>query len=526
MAQGNISEFTSPVDSLHPTEVGVDAYQQAGAKANRIFTELGASHEQTGRQVAQDIGGGIKAAGQAAEDTIDYQQKSRGMATEAGLIDTAGRTWDDALKNANPGDTTTADTFKQNVLEPELENWQKGFTTQKGQEWAQSRVEAIRQHFNTVTAAGMGDLAAASVDTELRTMGNTWQTTAMRDPGQVPFLLKTASDHIETLVNATPNLTGPAAIKAKNEFALKTEQGIVKAGMVGAIQNSSNPEGTAAAWMKQYPSLIDGTEAIQIARTAKMVDRFNAASAKAAQAADRQAAKDDFEDRAAKLAASAIQPDGSRKAPADYFNNVKALALHHPGATPEKIEALYNAGQPRETETVTDPGTKLDLQNKLIAGTLTPTELVAATNDNTGHGLATKDYTALEGQRKLLEEHPLNDKGFEAATKAALASMVVPTNYSDFLQEFLPSYLKLDPKDKAAALNFSDPNSLISKTMATHEATPAQKIQFKVMQNLGQGIDTTKIAPQIPAGMSIEDAAKKYGHGAIVNKDGRLVVLP
>lgn len=276
MAQGNISEFTSPVDSLHPTEVGVDAFQQAGAKANRIFTELGASHEQTGRQVAQDIGGGIKAAGQAAEDFIDHQQLSRGIASKATIIDTLGQTWDNAVKDAaqnNPNSTTTADTFKQNVLEPELEAWGKGFTTEKGQLWYQEQADRIREHFNTVTAAGMGQLAAHGSSVDLKTAVNGWNNTAMRDPGQVPLLLDSIPKDIKALVNSYPGARGIDAVKMATDYTLQAQEGAVKGGMFGAVQKAAvdpngDPAAVAQAWLKTYPQFITEANAEHVTNIA------------------------------------------------------------------------------------------------------------------------------------------------------------------------------------------------------------------------------------------------------------------
>ena len=117
--------------------------------------------------------------------------------------------------------------------------------------------------------------------------------------------------------------------------------------------------------------------------------------------------------------------------------------------------------------------------------------------------------------------------------KGVDAALVVPTNIADFKQEFFTKYRQLDPKDRPGALVFSDPNSLISKMIAAHQPSNGDKMQYKVMQSLGQGItDPAKAAalinaPQLPPGMKVEDAVKQYGPGALVkNSRGDIVTLP
>ena len=65
---GNISTYDPPLPDIRPSEVGVEATATAAYRANRAFTELGSSIEQTGRQLGQDIGQGVKADVGAAYD--------------------------------------------------------------------------------------------------------------------------------------------------------------------------------------------------------------------------------------------------------------------------------------------------------------------------------------------------------------------------------------------------------------------------------------------------------------------------
>ena len=97
----------------------------------------------------------------------------------------------------------------------------------------------------------------------------------------------------------------------------------------------------------------------------------------------------------------------------------------------------------------------------------------------------------------------------------------MPSNGSDFRIDFTTAYLKLPPEQRAAALDFSKPNSLISQVMKTHDPSMANKIQYRTMGGAGLGL-----VPPDASGMSVADAVKKFGPGATVNYNGIPRVLP
>ena len=120
--------------------------------------------------------------------------------------------------------------------------------------------------------------------------------------------------------------------------------------------------------------------------------------------------------------------------------------------------------------------TVLDLTDRMLAGQLQPMDLVAARGTlrpGGGHMLSEKTYTAMEAQRKLLEEHPINDKGLTTALASARAAIPDVLKASDFTNDFMSKYLALPAKERPSALQFSNPNSLISQTMELHLHPPS-----------------------------------------------------
>jgi hypothetical protein len=344
MAEGNIVPYTNPNDILRPTETGVEATAQAALRSNRIFTELGATEEQTGRQLGQDVGRGITQATDAAIKYEDHRQISHGSAAEVGLVDQAMKQWDDTMKNADPNDPTLADRFKEKTLEPMLEDFQKGFTTERSQEWATTRADEIRKHFDVKTAVEVGDLAKTAFSVNVQKTGNGWADIASRSPGSVPWLLSTVPQHIKELADTSPNLKGEVARSAEIELTQKASEGIVLAGARKAIQDSPDPEAAAAAWTAKYPQYLKEGEAKQIASEARTEIRFRRVEANAAQAEQRRQNTEKFHSAANQFELSLTKEDPNTHAlvpatPENVKDKLTALA-NMPDADPSRVSAI------------------------------------------------------------------------------------------------------------------------------------------------------------------------------------------
>ena len=117
---GNISTYDPGLPDIRPSEVGVEATATAAYRANRAFTELGSSIEQTGRQLGQDIGQGVKADVGAAYDMAVHKEVAHGSAAESGLINQANDAWNSIMTDpkTDPNDPNIAANFQQKILQP------------------------------------------------------------------------------------------------------------------------------------------------------------------------------------------------------------------------------------------------------------------------------------------------------------------------------------------------------------------------------------------------------------------------
>lgn len=284
-----IKQYSAPALGLEPTETGIRATVEAGRRAGASFNEVAQAAEGVGGTFARNLGGAVKAAGDQVVAYAEHKEIAHGAAAWAGLNDRLTQQWNDIAKNADPNDPTVAQRFREGVLEPELEKYRDGFLTEGGQRFAESHVESLRNHMFQKTAADMSSLAAKAVEVNVRTTANGLSNTAMTDPSSVPHLLGSVDGMVGDMVNSAPNLKGADSAKARLDLTERMKEQIVKSGAIGAIQNSANPEKTAAEWGAKYPQYINGAELKQLEGNARQQIRASRMDRAYAEHLDKQA---------------------------------------------------------------------------------------------------------------------------------------------------------------------------------------------------------------------------------------------
>lgn len=288
----NIKTYESQVTGFRPTETGVEATAQAGRRAGTAYAEASNSVRQTaaslqrvgqetrefgsetaaaGNQFATNLEQGINYTGKVAVDMLDHQQISQGAVAYTKMMSRMTDAWNDTAKNADPNDPTVGPNFREKILEPELETFRNSFLTDKSQQWAEHRVENLRNHMTEKTTADMAMMAGRAAELNVHTMSNTMSTTAMRDPSAVPQLLKDVDATIGGMIDSSPNLKGPEAAKLRMTLLQQAKENIVKYGAIGAIQSSGNPEAALEAWMNKYgdSGFVNGAELKMLAANAR-----------------------------------------------------------------------------------------------------------------------------------------------------------------------------------------------------------------------------------------------------------------
>ena len=330
----------------------------------------------------------VAEAGDQAGQYIAHQEISHGAASFAQLHSDLTDDWNDAAKNADPNDTSIAGKFRETALEPAIDKFVSSFSTTQGQQWAENHAEALRAHMFEKQTADMTTLAGDAVTVNVRKMTNAWTNTARSDPSSVPFLLRTADSSIAGVVGTSPNLKGVDAAHIHSQVTQKAKEDIVRAGALGAIENSGDPEAAAAAFAKRYPDYVNAQEIDQFAKVAKQYNRLNQEGGKAAEAEQRRQATGQFHADANKWELSTIDESGNAVMPPDGVKQLKDMvAKYGTNADPGRVTAMVHRVQ--ELGKVLDPASAANLKR---------------TSDATERGLYTQMVLPPPGAAPMTED--------------------------------------------------------------------------------------------------------------------------
>jgi hypothetical protein len=362
----NIQQYSNPLDVPHPTETGVNAVVQSARRAGAAFNEAADAVHTVGDQNARMLSSSIRSAGAVAVDYMEHREVSHGAAAYAGLNDQLTQKWNDAVKNADPNDPEVAQRFRENVLEPELEKFGQSFFTEGAQKWAETRVQSLRNHMYEKTSADMGTLAAQSVTQNVHATRNALSNTAMTDPSSVPHLLEGIEGTVGAMVDSSPNLKGVAAAKARGELTEHMREEIVKAGAIGAIQKSGNPERTAEEWGAKYPQYISGSDLKALSANARQ--QLRAARTDAAYAD--HLAKVEAQDRSNQVEDGYLKKLYSGDPKVQSEVSTKAI-VNDPNMTPATKERMINVVEREmkpETAAATSNGNYIGILGDIRSG--------------------------------------------------------------------------------------------------------------------------------------------------------------
>jgi hypothetical protein len=360
-----LTPYTSPVDRIQPNDRGVEAQVMAGRRIGAFYNQAASEIEGAARAKATaegDVARGVASAASDAEslakqvdDYLGHREISKGAAASSQLFADLNDQWAKTAKGADPNDPSVAAKFNEQVLNPALDKFSEAYgNTPLGQRWVESHVATMRQHFFQKTAADMTTLAGEAVAVNVRQLGNASSNTAMQSPDfhTVDYLLSDVPNKVAAIVDTAPNLKGADAARARLKLTEQMQEQIIKAGAIGAISKSADPEATAEAFAKRYPQFVNAQEAQQFATSARYYKRLGESEARAARTEADHAARRDFNDKINQLEIDTAPktPGDPPNLPADYWQRLRALS-QHPGASlePGRLKIMVQNG-----ETITD----------------------------------------------------------------------------------------------------------------------------------------------------------------------------
>lgn len=332
----NIREFSAGDVQLRPSSLGTDTRaavaRRIGAFANEqagMMDDVASATRRAGNAMA----GAAETAGEQVEKYVANREISHGAAAFARKNAETVERWNETVKNADPNDPTVAAKFRES-LEGDLDKFRTGFLTTAGQKWAEAHVESFRNHMFEKTASDMSTMAGIAAQKNARETINSLSNTVKGDPSSLDYALKTLDSSIEGVVGSSPNLTGVAAAKVRDQIAEAGKDQIIKSAAFGYIQRT----GQVPAWAQEerFSKYIDGMELKRFEAAARMEQRMARSEQNQNRLMAEHTAKLDFHNKVNALEAKTIpQNDGERPTlPPGYWQAVRELQTH-PGAAQE-----------------------------------------------------------------------------------------------------------------------------------------------------------------------------------------------
>ena len=244
----NIKEYNAGALGLQIPETGIEATAQAARRAGAFYNQAGEAISNVG----QRLGSSIKDLGDAAASYITHNQKSAGAATFSLGLDGKDKEWNDILKDpkTDANDPSVANNFRSNSLEPFFQDWKKGFSTQEGQDWAEARIEAAREHFFKKTASDQGRLSGAEAINNLTSVAYRGANAAFEDSSSLDLHLGLLNAAIN---NTSPTMTFEEHQKLLGPFKRQATEHMVESAFKGEVfRDPKNGDAIAERYSRKY----------------------------------------------------------------------------------------------------------------------------------------------------------------------------------------------------------------------------------------------------------------------------------
>lgn len=354
----------------------------AGATGQR----LGAFQEQAGRARAQGLENLATAATQVGVEQLSdvdkylaHEEISTGALARDKEHNRLLLDWQDRLHNSDLNDHTTGDEFLQKPVEDTIQQWQEGFHTEAGKQWAEGQAASWRNELYSTVRGDMASRAGDAAVLNLRENLNQKASMANANPAAFQNRINDLKGDIETMV-ATSNLTGPQADRLRTDFFMDGAEHIAAAAAHGAILR--NPEAALKDLTEtdKYDAYLgDKSEFI---RSARSMIAARDEQARAAVRFKNEQDKQAFGQATTKIILGMIQAEGRgnvvQQTPAAFDALIQAAQM--PGAEPTAVRTMMDFIKTAHEEgpAFSDGGVIKEVQTRMLLPIDDPNHLTTA----------------------------------------------------------------------------------------------------------------------------------------------------
>ena len=231
--RGNIAQFNAGEGAFKATDEGAHALSEAGYMEGKLYRQAG----EDAKQGVENLG---KPFAEMADQHAFMDEVSTGSATWSTMLNNNTQAWNKIA--SQPGaaqDKTLQEKFLNDTLEPQLQQFQNGFTTERGQNWALSRADDLRQEFFKKTSADMSTLAGEGRLQDFKTNLNQLAATTYRDPSSTDAAFAHVDETLKAVTDNTQGQLTPEQIAKFDTLAADMKNEIAKNTVKGLADNVS-----------------------------------------------------------------------------------------------------------------------------------------------------------------------------------------------------------------------------------------------------------------------------------------------
>ena len=411
----NIREYKSQVNGvggLQPTDRGVSALSNAANDVAQGGRTQAVMAERAGRSLESGVNALAQPIADIAETHYSKQDIIKYGADSAAAITALTAKWNDTRNHADPNDPLVAQRFNEEVLQPALSEFGKGYITKAGQQMALDFRTRMLDHFANVQDADQKIADRAAVEKNLVTMQNQNAVTLHTDPTSFDLV----NENTHNTVAAYKRAAGLDA--ASNAHLDELEQGMLRtnARAAGRGMGDKNPDELIKAidsgWASKYLTETDRQEL-------RAYGEQQQREAKAAQRADITFKEHQDKEAADKalvgITTGLTQPDGTLVPNPQVIRDLRDKYAGLPGAESATYRAALgfaNALQENRDNKFL-PKTDAALREQFDAraalqpddpNVLTRTDIFKAYTNNQ---LSDKEYSVYQNQLSVMARDPL-----------------------------------------------------------------------------------------------------------------------
>lgn len=537
----NIEDFSAGNIDIRPTEIGVESTAAAGRRMGVYGSQIAQSYEQAGRALGQ--------VATVAEQYVEHREINTAAKHAADFVVNHNQSWNDYISGKDiPEGTLGRDDaiaarinnpnagkqWREQNLEPDLQQFQTGFLTKGGREWGDHFANTYREHMAVKTAADQSSMAGAVIQANIEKTSNALAVATFNDPSSLKANLDLFTHSVNGSVQSSPTLSPEEGTKVSTALAQRNGERLVQAAIQGTILKGGNWQ--VIANNPAYAPYVKPAENLQFAKMEETRQKQNAVLDRQATLLQKQIAETN--------ATNALNQSWHDNV---HFDPATGHATIDPKLIQDAIELPFKTNAPNATALaraqidwaesrqhgveapVNDPATQKSLNELLYRPGATETDTkIAILQAATNHKLtpdAIKDYLELN---TALHQGAIKDPLYEATMKSAEEILGTDIEgkkrFADFAFQFMQQYINARKEGKLTgdSLTITNPdgtydeNSLIYKTLKPY-MRPAEEIMMnKIMQGYGALLQGTQ--PARPAAAAAPGASAPATPGGIPPK--------